>query len=100
MRFGPTSLIRSRTLSVVSAAIRPKFFFVLSATIVTAALGATPRQQPQGASATVLLETRCAQAAADDAYFIPENLSEHRVPSGSGGYGYVRAVRSGWSTSQ
>jgi hypothetical protein len=88
MRFRPTSPIRSKTLSVVSAAITPKFLFVLSAIIVTAALGATPNQQPQGSSSTVLLETRCARADADAEYFIPESLSEHRVPSGSGGYGY------------
>jgi hypothetical protein len=88
MTIWSTSRIRARTHSFVSAAIRPKFFFVLSATVVTAALGVTPRQQPQGGSSTVLLETRCAQANADAAYFIPENLTEHRVPSGSGGYGY------------
>jgi len=30
----------------------------------------------------------CAGAEADAEYFIPESLSEHAVPSGSGQYGY------------
>ena len=90
MRFEPASFLRSTMLPVVTAAIRPKFLFVLSTVMVTATLGASPAQQhgSRTTSATVLLESECAGAQADFEYFIPENFSEHAVPSGSGRYGY------------
>src|SRR6266550_3292896 len=91
MRFATASLVRSTTLRVLSATIMSRLFFALSMSIVAAGLGAPPRQQPGSgttSSNTVLLEADCAGASADAEYFIPENLSEHAVPSGSGRYGY------------
>jgi hypothetical protein len=91
MRFEPASLVRSTALRVVSAAIRPKFFFILSTIMVSAALGASTTQQPRNrtpSSPTVLPEADCAGVAPDAEYFIPENFTRHDVPSGSGRYGY------------
>ena len=90
MKLEPASFVRSGMLPVVRAAFRPKFFFVLSTIMVTAAFGASPTQQPgsRTTSSTVLLETECGGVNADAEYFIPENFSEHAVPSGSGRYGY------------
>ena len=97
MRFKLASPIHLRMRDFPRAVITLKFLFMLSATIVTAAaMVASPAQQPvqqpvqvdEPVAAGVLLETRCANVQPDAEYFIPENISAHTVPSGSGGYGY------------
>ena len=69
---------------------------LLSVTIVTLAALANPptigpdflAAQANTAQTTVLIESECATAKADDEYFIPEAFVEHLVPSLSGRYGY------------
>lgn len=92
MRYKLASIIHLRMRDFPGAVIPLKSLTVLSATVVTAAALAVA-QQPiqhdgQSVPAGVLLETRCAKVQPDAEYFIPENLSAHTVPSGSGRYGY------------
>ena len=94
MRFKLASRIHLRMRGFPGAVITLKSLLVLSATIViVAAMPPSPAQQPvkvedQSVPIDVLLETRCAKVQPDAEYFIPENISSHRVPSGSGRYGY------------
>ena len=91
MRFKLASLIHLRMRDFLGAVITLKSLFVLSATIVAAAAMAAAQQpvhHDESVPADVLLETRCAKVQPDAEYFIPENLSGHTVPSGSGRYGY------------
>ena len=71
-----------------------KFLVVLLALIVSAVLPTTFAQEAPffgDVSSNALARavvSRCAKAAPDAEYFVPENLTEHIVPSGSGAYGY------------
>lgn len=91
MRFKLASRINLRMRGFPVAVITLKSFG-LSATIVTAAAITAAQQKVQldGESVPidVFLESKCAKAAADAEYFIPENISFHIVPSSSGRYGY------------
>lgn len=66
---------------------------VLSALVVSAVLATTFAQEaPFGDVSSTpqarAFVSRCAKAPPDAEYFVPENLVQHIVPSGSGAYGY------------
>jgi len=68
-----------------------KFLAVLTLA-VSAVLATTHAQAPNlnelSTTQTRTIVSNCAKAPPDAEYFIPENLVEHIVPSGSGAYGY------------
>ena len=73
-----------------------KFLAVLSALIVSAALPTTFAQDTafgdvSSTAQSRAVVSRCAKALPDAEYFVPENLEEHIVPSGSGAYGYRKS---------
>ncbi len=73
--------------------IRPtlKFLAVLPALVASAVLSTTHAQAPNVSELTTQtrpIVSKCAKAPPDAEYFIPENLVQHIVPSGSGAYGY------------
>lgn len=68
-----------------------KFLAVLPVLVASAVLSATHAQAPNISELSTTqrpMVANCAKAPPDAEYFIPENLIQHIVPSGSGAYGY------------
>src|SRR5688572_13299963 len=69
-----------------------KFLAVLAALVASAVSTTTHAQAPNvnelSTTQARTIVSNCAKAPPDAEYFIPENLVQHIVPSGSGAYGY------------